>query len=33
MMDELHAMREMIEERFNTMAWLGQARRTRSSPT
>jgi flagellar biosynthesis protein FlhF len=24
--DELQAMREMIEERFNTMAWLGQAR-------
>ena len=24
--DELHAMKEMIEERFNTLAWLGQAR-------
>ena len=26
MMDELMAMREMIEERFTTMAWLGQAK-------
>jgi flagellar biosynthesis protein FlhF len=26
MMDELHAMREMIEERFTTMAWLGQTK-------
>ena len=26
MMDELIAMREMIEERFTTMAWLGQAK-------
>ena len=25
-MNELHAMRELIEDRFNTMAWLGQAR-------
>ena len=24
--DELHAMREMMEDRFNTLAWLGQAR-------
>jgi flagellar biosynthesis protein FlhF len=24
--DELHAMKELIEERFNTLAWLGQAR-------
>ena len=24
--DELHAMKEMIEDRFNTMTWLGQAR-------
>lgn len=24
--DELHAMRELIEERFNTLAWLGQTR-------
>lgn len=24
--DELHAMREMIEDRFNTFAWLGQAK-------
>ncbi len=24
--DELHAMKEMIEDRFNTLAWLGQAR-------
>ena len=24
--DELHAMKEMMEERFNTLAWLGQAR-------
>lgn len=24
--DELHAMKEMIEERFNTLAWLGQAK-------
>ena len=23
---ELHAMKEMMEERFNTLAWLGQAR-------
>ena len=26
LMSELHAMKEMIEDRFNTMAWLGQAR-------
>ncbi len=25
LMNELHAMKEMIEDRFNTMAWLGQA--------
>ena len=25
-MDELQTMRELIEERFNTMSWLGQAR-------
>lgn len=25
-MDELHAMRDLIEDRFNTFAWLGQAR-------
>ena len=25
-MTELHAMRELIEDRFNTMTWLGQAR-------
>ena len=25
-MDELQAMRDLIEERFNTFAWLGQAR-------
>ena len=24
--DELHAMKELIEERFNTLAWLGQAK-------
>jgi flagellar biosynthesis protein FlhF len=24
--DELHAMKELIEERFNTLTWLGQAR-------
>jgi flagellar biosynthesis protein FlhF len=24
--DELHAMKNLIEERFNTMTWLGQAR-------
>ncbi|KQP45023.1 flagellar biosynthesis protein FlhF [Pseudorhodoferax sp. Leaf274] len=24
--DELHAMKEMIEERFSTLAWLGQAK-------
>jgi flagellar biosynthesis protein FlhF len=24
--DELHAMRDMIEDRFNTFAWLGQTR-------
>lgn len=24
--NELHAMKEMIEERFNTLAWLGQAK-------
>lgn len=24
--DELHAMKEMFEERFNTLAWLGQAK-------
>ena len=24
--DELHAMKSMIEERFNTLTWLGQAR-------
>ena len=24
--NELHAMKEMMEERFNTLAWLGQAR-------
>jgi flagellar biosynthesis protein FlhF len=24
--DELHAMKEMIEDRFNTLSWLGQAR-------
>ncbi len=24
--DELHAMKDMIEDRFNTLAWLGQAR-------
>lgn len=24
--DELHAMKEMIEDRFNTLTWLGQAR-------
>ena len=23
---ELHAMKDMIEERFNTLAWLGQAK-------
>ena len=26
LMNELHAMKEMIEDRFNTMAWLGQAK-------
>lgn len=26
MMDELHAMKELIEDRFNTLNWLGQAR-------
>ncbi len=25
-MDELHAMKELMEDRFNTLAWLGQAR-------
>lgn len=25
-MDELHAMKEMMEDRFSTLAWLGQAR-------
>ena len=25
-LDELHAMKEMMEDRFNTLAWLGQAR-------
>jgi len=25
-MSELHAMKELIEDRFNTLAWLGQAR-------
>ena len=25
-MDELHAMKELIEDRFNTLNWLGQAR-------
>jgi flagellar biosynthesis protein FlhF len=25
-MDELHAMKDMIEDRFNTLTWLGQAR-------
>ena len=25
-MNELHAMKELIEDRFNTMAWLGQAK-------
>jgi flagellar biosynthesis protein FlhF len=25
MMDELHSMKELIEERFNTLTWLGQA--------
>lgn len=25
-MSELHAMKELIEERFNTLAWLGQSR-------
>lgn len=24
--DELHAMKELMEDRFNTLAWLGQAR-------
>ncbi|OGB32243.1 MAG: flagellar biosynthesis protein FlhF [Burkholderiales bacterium RIFCSPLOWO2_12_FULL_61_40] len=24
--DELHAMKDLIEDRFNTLAWLGQAR-------
>ncbi len=24
--DELHAMKELIEDRFNTLSWLGQAR-------
>ena len=26
LMGELHAMKELIEERFNTLTWLGQAR-------
>lgn len=26
LMSELHAVKELIEERFNTLAWLGQAR-------
>ena len=26
LMNELHAMKELIEDRFNTLAWLGQAR-------
>lgn len=26
LVDELHAMKAMIEERFNTLTWLGQAR-------
>jgi flagellar biosynthesis protein FlhF len=26
--NELHAMKEMIEERFNTLAWLGQAKQS-----
>ena len=25
-MDELHAMKELIEDRFNTLTWLGQAK-------
>ena len=25
-MDELHAMKELIEDRFNALNWLGQAR-------
>src|SRR5690606_21877103 len=25
-MNELHAMKELIEDRFNTLAWLGEAR-------
>ena len=25
-MDEIHAMRDLIEDRFNTFAWLGQAK-------
>ena len=33
LMNELHAMKEMIEDRFNTMAWLGQAKQNPSSPT
>lgn len=28
MMDELHAMKELIEDRFNTLNWLGQARQS-----
>ena len=31
LMNELHAMKEMIEDRFNTMAWLGQAKQNPSS--
>ncbi|MGM2704431.1 hypothetical protein ACS2QD_30895, partial [Bacillus cereus group sp. Bce036] len=26
LMGELHAMRELIEDRFSTLSWLGQAR-------
>jgi len=26
LMNELHSMKELIEDRFNTLAWLGQAR-------
>jgi len=26
LMNELHAMKELIEDRFNTLSWLGQAR-------
>ncbi len=25
-MNELHSMKELIEDRFNTLSWLGQAR-------